>query len=181
MQLTAWLDPPGDTFTWKVDAGSIRGTGSQVTWDLNQAATGEHQATLDVVRTGQTLTVASSRSACLARGFVRPVLQAGSSCLRGGEEDRGYGLYSYVLFGEKPRDEASLARYRAVIEQYLLSMPPVLDLQGTRDPGTADQSDLPAGHQAAREGRRNSRSAFESVRLCPRPENISNPPWAIPR
>ena len=131
--LTAWLDPPGDTFTWKVDAGSIRDTGSGATWDLNQAAPGEHHATLGVTRAGQTLQC-TMKVSVLGQGLRQAGAPGGAFLLTGREEAKGYGLYSYLLFGEKPRDDVTQARYRAVTEEYLLAIGPILDLEGAGIP-----------------------------------------------
>src|SRR5439155_10381933 len=64
-----------------------------------------------------------------ANGGPRHPLETGRSFLVGEQaEEKGYGLYSYLLFGSPPSD-ATRARYLRAIEAYLEKIPSVTSLE----------------------------------------------------
>jgi hypothetical protein len=117
-------------YNWQVDAGAIKGEGAQVSWDFTNVSPGMYKAKVQVWGRDQRfdecsliVTVGLPPLALMSGGYEtgRTVL------LRDKAENKGYGLYSYLLFGAEP-DTTTRSRYlQAIIE--FLKFPDVKSLE----------------------------------------------------
>jgi len=123
--LRAWAKVSVDQkveYAWSVTAGSIAGSGHQVTWNLKGPKAGIYTAVVKVGGSGF-----SPASCSLSVAIVEPERgvevvrrDTGRGFLVKGEtkEGEGYGLYSYLLFGSPPTT-ATRERYLKTVEAYL--------------------------------------------------------------
>ena len=131
LKLQAWVLSEGKnamTYTWKVNAGNVIGTGQEVMWDLSGVELGDQRATVHAIRKGKEFS-------CTVEVRVQPSegIKGGetgfSFLLEGRTEQKGYGLYSYILLGSRPADDESAKRYLKVFEAYILRIEGVLGLE----------------------------------------------------
>ena len=127
--LQAWLPftkKEKPKFLWHVDAGTIRGEGAQVSWDFSGVSPGTYQAKVSADNDSNcrvTVTVGLPPLVLMNGGYEtgRAILLAGH------KEDKGYGLYSYLLFGAEP-DKSTEQRYLQAVIEYL-KFPDVQNLE----------------------------------------------------
>ena len=133
--LNLWVavDPPDRSYSyvWAVTRGEVIGTGSAVTWKLNNGspALGIDSASVVVRKRGRTIGRCAARIALVPPPDTRGTedLYARAFLARDSVERLGYGRYSYVLFGHPPhRNEESL--YEEVVAEYTTSMPAIEEL-----------------------------------------------------
>jgi hypothetical protein len=138
--LRAWAPaPPGRTprYEWEVPVGRLEGLGQEVRWNLEGLRPGTFAAAVRVadgphvseciVRVIVTQPPPASRG--LTPPASPPARETGRSLLLAGEsEAAGYGLYSYLLLGSPPTDEARERCLRA-IEAYWGLMPEIASLE----------------------------------------------------
>ncbi len=60
-----------------------------------------------------------------------------------GKEDPGYGLYSYFLFDQPPKDKNERQRYLKAIESFLRGLPPIAELELRAPPSELNLTLLP--------------------------------------
>ncbi len=118
-------------FAWKVSAGTIQGSGSEVVWNLKGVPSGYSKATVTITNGGTRFAECSVEVIVtepergehpMSRETTRTFLA------RNQKEEAGYGLYSYLLLGSTPTD-ASRVRYLRAIDAYLDLILPLDDLQ----------------------------------------------------
>jgi hypothetical protein len=124
----AWPDWLPSTFDWRVNVGTVRGEGRVVTWDLSGAPSGRQHATVTAIGNGRTSSC-SLEVVTLFESVKKADATGGAYLLAGRPEDVGYGLYSYLLFGEKPEDDRTRARYAAALDAYVLAEPSIRALE----------------------------------------------------
>ena len=158
--VSVWYGPPtaGLQYQWSPSLGAIlRQDDHTFIWDLKNAPVGQANADLDIKGNGATK---ASCSVALQITGDKPAETRGRGGYKaiaagGGEETiaasgfefivRGpkgftepadrYGLYSYILFGSKPKDEER-ERYLAIFNALLRLIKPLRALEG---PLSADQ------------------------------------------
>jgi hypothetical protein len=116
-------------YAWSATGGRLNGRESEASWNFAGVKPGTYTATVSVNGGGggggdHSITC-SMRVIVLKHGEGRGLFTrvTGHSVLAPGAlETRGYGLYSYILFGNPP-DEASRDRYTKTIEAYLSLIP----------------------------------------------------------
>jgi len=131
--LEVWAAPSeGEVlkYLWQVDAGTTIGGGAKVRWDFTGLSPGSYKATVQVI--GQKSTFSECRLSVTVG--LPPLTLMGGGYETGGsillpeqEEDKNYGLYSYLLLGSEP-DDMNHERYIQVIIEYL-KFPDVKNLQ----------------------------------------------------
>jgi hypothetical protein len=115
--------PAGKPFqyTWAASTGRVEGQGAEVSWDFTDVAVGAYEAKVSVSGAKGVVADCAVRVAVQARPKerLRGTRETGRSFLipKQGEE-KGYGLYSYLLLGSRPTT-ASRERYLKTIEEYL--------------------------------------------------------------
>lgn len=117
------------SFEWQVTEGAVRGSGSDVEWNLSRVGIASGELRKKVTATVKAVSAGQANSSCSVEVFIgkRPEGDK-SSTVRGGliagrryllptqTEDSGYGLYSYVLLSGKPQNEEEMARYLKTLE-----------------------------------------------------------------
>jgi hypothetical protein len=130
--LRAWATAPPPQklrYTWVVTAGAISGQGSEVRWDLKGVSAGIYKADVKVEDGTTPGSGCSTRVAVMEpeRGSV--VRESGRAfLLKGKNETTGYGLYSYLLLGSSPAEDAR-QRYLATLQAYLRMISDVAKLE----------------------------------------------------
>lgn len=107
-------------YSWSASAGRVDGQGSEVYWNFIDITDGIYEAKVRVSDGASRIgdcslrVIVQSQSQLPTRGR-----ETWRSFLVSGEpETKGYGLYSYLLFGSRPT-AASRERYLKAIEEYL--------------------------------------------------------------
>lgn len=140
-------------YDWSVSTGSVGSNSAGPRWDLKNAKPGNHVATVRVAEGNQEwvdcslqIVVESSKSNKAARekierrAFLR---ETGHSYLLPQQQERkGYGLYSYLLFGGPPNNN-SRERYLKAIEAYLTLVPSIISLEKYFAPSELNITYLP--------------------------------------
>jgi hypothetical protein len=140
VRLRAWARPPENgslKYAWEAAVGEMEVQGASARWDLRGVRPGTYAATARV-------TLPSGPSGeCIVRVVVRrdagdrglpdvpptPPRETGSALLVGGEpEPSGYGLYSYLLLGSRPGEDAH-QRVLKAIEAYWSLVPEISRLE----------------------------------------------------
>jgi hypothetical protein len=105
-------------YIWTSTVGRFVGEGSEARWDFSGVDPGFHTATVRVsVRKGGSATC--SITVRLRLGKKGPARFTGRTLLvKGHKEVKGYGLYSYLLFGSRPNEDTR-ERYSEAITAYL--------------------------------------------------------------
>jgi len=138
--LRAWAPLPAGRaprYEWEAPVGRLEGRGQEVRWNLEGLRPGTFAAAVRVadgphvseciVRVILTQGPAADRD--LKPPLPGPARETGRSLLLAGEpEAPGYGLYSYLLFGSQPTEEAR-ERYRQAIEAYWGLIPEIASLE----------------------------------------------------
>ncbi len=120
------------SFEWQVTDGVIRGSGSDVEWNLSRVGIASGELHKKVTATVKAVSAGQADASCSVDVFIgkRPEGDK-SSTSRGGliagrryllpaqMEDAGYGLYSYLLFSGKPENEEERERYLKTSEACL--------------------------------------------------------------
>lgn len=120
------------TFEWQVTDGTIRGSGSDVEWNLSRVGIASGELHKKVTATVKAVSANQADASCSVDVFIgkrpegdkpttsRGGLIAGRRYLLPSQvEDAGYGLYSYLLFSGKPENEEERARYLKTLEACL--------------------------------------------------------------
>jgi len=144
--LSAWSDEgPLRGATWTVSTGKVESKDERTVWILGQAKPGRYQATVsakDAGGTSQTCkVVVFYQTEPVFRG--NKVREAGQSLiLKGASEPAGYGLYTYLLFGE-PLDEHNTPRAKKTLEAYTSLVVPLEEMEAYFDRGELNLVALP--------------------------------------
>lgn len=133
VRLRAFVSSPaqqGLQYSWTATAGKIQGSDDRPIWRLNGVLSGRYQAKVVVSRGGRKLGECSLQLIVLEtqRSSVPSRESARSFLIKDQDEESGYGLYSYLLFGSPPT-EANRKRYLKAIEAYIKLLLPLKDLQ----------------------------------------------------
>ena len=120
----------GLKYSWFATAGKIIGRGPEVQWDFARVIPGTYKVTVQVTDS------IGRADSCSIKVIIQlpittkdPSRETGRSfLLKNKTEQKGYGLYSYLLFGSPP-DTASRERYRKAIETYLNLIPDIVSLE----------------------------------------------------
>jgi hypothetical protein len=131
MQVRVWISAASaeQRYTWTAKVGRITGQDS-ASWDLTGVKPGIYVASVKVTG-GERPVMCSLRVIVLNEGIDRAALTrvTGRQVLGpGATETPGYGLYSYLLFGNPP-DDASKERYLKAIQAYLDLIPDLTALE----------------------------------------------------
>ena len=145
--VTVWTKASSDKSTvdvkWTSSVGSIRG-GDKASWIF---PADDAQVSIEEPAKARALVKHATlgQGECEARVyFVRKVVMRGDGptqllsgktfLLSGKSEPKGYGLYSYLLFGSPPGNDTERERYLKGIEAYLQVVQPLEELERYRDP-----------------------------------------------
>lgn len=141
----------GLEYDWQVSTGQTSGEGHQVHWRLAGTEPGIYVARVRIKAPG------GQERPCEVQVIVESRLPAnGEDPVRGGAsretgwsfllpnqvESKGYGLYSYLLFGSPP-NRAMRERYLRVIEAYLTLIPHISRLERYFPPSELNITYLP--------------------------------------
>lgn len=120
------------SFEWQVTEGTVRGSGSEVEWNLSGVGIASSDLHKKVTATVKAVSAGQANASCSVDVFIGKRQEGDkSSTTRGGliagrryllpaqKEDAGYGLYSYLLFSGKPGNEEERARYLKTLEACL--------------------------------------------------------------
>jgi hypothetical protein len=133
--LSAWAnttDPGSLQYAWSIRTGRLIGSGAEVTWDLTGVIPGSYEATVAVTLPNGKEAKCSLSMLVIPKETKGP--ETGWSLLRSGiREEKGYGLYSYVLFASRPTKETN-ERYLKVLEAYVALAESVQSLEGAGIP-----------------------------------------------
>ena len=151
ISIHAWLAPSGDaaptpqTYEWTASGGQIVGA-AVATWRLD----GDPGPNSAMVRVGDPR---GASLQCSIRVIVKeqpdrdanplPRETGRSVLVRGQTEEKGYGLYSYLLLGSPP-DEDTRERYLQVLSAYWEIVPTIADLEAILPRDTLNVTYLPA-------------------------------------
>jgi hypothetical protein len=108
-------------YSWTVSSGQVEGDGAEVLWQFKDVPAGAYEAVVTIKDSGGAITSCALRVAVQAdvRGEFRGNRETGRSFLLPNRvEERGYGLYSYVLLGSRPTS-GNRERYLRTVEEYL--------------------------------------------------------------
>jgi hypothetical protein len=114
-------------YKWSVTGGKLEPSGSEALWSFDGLDTGVYSSDVSIIL-GQQVNRCSVRVVVVdtERG---PSLGTGRTFLvKGMQEQKGYGLYSYLLFGSAP-EASSRGRYLEAINAYLTTINSVDDLR----------------------------------------------------
>lgn len=161
--LQAWLTtqdgqllPQPASFLWQVTEGTVLGNGPEVQWDLSHVKIESKEWRKTV-----TATVKAGELSCVAEVVIGKQEPAGSegstAATRDGRlrsarkylfpnevEKPGFGLYSYLLFPERPRTEKEKALYMQILESCLRMMESVEEhLAIHRETGELNATHIP--------------------------------------
>lgn len=116
------------TYRWSATAGSIEGRGPEAQWSFADVKPGLYTATVQARDQDDSEKECSVRVAVIERAGERGRKMGWHLLVKGREEEQGYGLCSYVLFGSKPEGEA-LKKFIETIRAYLSLMPTIVGLE----------------------------------------------------
>jgi hypothetical protein len=108
-------------YKWTVSVGRLEGNGDQVLWTLKDATAGVHEAGVAVTVPDGVVASCGVRVAVQpeGRGEFRGNRETGRSFLLPNQvEERGFGLFSYILLGSRP-NTGNRERYLKTLEEYL--------------------------------------------------------------
>jgi hypothetical protein len=136
VRLRAWATDPGQTsgYQWSVKAGRLRAEKAPVEWDLTGVEPGRYQAMV-------TAKAPAASLSCSLEIFYQnqPVFRGpnsrepGRSLMeQGAKEPGGYGMYTYLLFGE-PANEGNTERYKKALAAYLSLATPLEQMEAYFD------------------------------------------------
>ena len=104
--LRAWTAPtvqPTDQLMWSVSSGQIRSNTSDTQWDLRGQPPNAYTATVRLRISGKVVASCDVRVVVPVGEETRdPRIAARAFLAHGQDEAKGYGLYSYLLFGSPP-------------------------------------------------------------------------------
>jgi hypothetical protein len=139
--LHAWVltrDGQSLPISWQVSDGTVRGTGAERQWDLSSIRTQPGEPYKKVTATLRAAAMDLGDAGCAVEVFIAKKEPTGGeeapTGTRGGRmtgrryllpedtELSGYGLYSYLLLGEKPQNEEKTTRYLKTLEASLQIM-----------------------------------------------------------
>jgi hypothetical protein len=138
--LRAWARSPeggAPAYAWDAAIGELEARGASARWDLRGVRPGTYAATVRVTLpsrpAGECIVRVVVRQDALDRGgpgaLPTPSRETGSALLVAGEpEAPGYGLYSYLLLGARPEEEAR-ERVLKAIEAYWGLVPEISRLE----------------------------------------------------
>lgn len=144
-RLQAWAVAPDGTliaqtvsFVWEVTEGTIQGIGPDVRWNLGTISIKDGELRNRVKVTVNAAAIGVGDASCEITVFIGPKEQGGSDdqrmrtheelrsarqyLLPTVKEEPGFGLYSYLLFPVKPKDNDQKAQYRRIVEECLRVM-----------------------------------------------------------
>ncbi len=161
--LQAWLTtqdgqllPQPASFLWQVTEGTVLGTGPEVQWELSHVKIEPKESRKTVTATAKT-----GHLSCVVEVVIEKQEPAGSegstAATRDGRlrsarkylfpnetEKPGFGLYSYLLFPERPRTEKEKALYVKTVESCLRMMESVEEhLAIHRETGELNATHIP--------------------------------------
>jgi hypothetical protein len=133
--LQAWVlthDGHSLPITWQVSDGTVQGTGAERQWDLSSIRIPPGEPHKKVMATLMAATTDLEHAGCTVEVFIarkemtgaeeapmgtRGARMTGRRYLLPDETElSGYGLYSYLLLGEKPQTEEKTKRYLKTLE-----------------------------------------------------------------
>jgi hypothetical protein len=127
----AWASTtdPQSRYTWTATGGQIGTTGSETKWDFTGVKPGSYSASVQMSNGTVNSNACSVAVIVMKHEGDRGERETGRSFLVGTEsEAKGFGLYSYLLFGSPP-DETSHQRYLKAVEAYLQLIPDITSLE----------------------------------------------------
>lgn len=116
------------TYRWSATAGQIEGRGPEAKWSFAGVRPGLYEATVRVRDQKGKEREYPVRVAVNERPGERGRRTGWHLLVKGKQEEQGYGLYSYVLFGSIPEGEG-LKRFVETIKAYLSLMPAIVGLE----------------------------------------------------
>lgn len=116
------------TYSWSANGGEIDKVGREARWHFKNVKPGTYKATVDVSEFSRKIGECSVVIIVQERTGQRGRETGWSFLVRDQQEEEGFGLYSYVLFGSPPTQD-NLARYRETINAYLKAVPHILALE----------------------------------------------------
>jgi hypothetical protein len=146
IKVNVWIPEATNSsqYAWSANGGHISGGGPEALWDFDGVQPGSYQA---IVKIGATPGGSSSCSVQVfvlerqgERGLER--VTARSLLVGNAPEEKGYGLYSYLLFAVPP-DDSSKERYTKIIEAYLSLIPDAVKLEQYLKPEEMNNTYLP--------------------------------------
>jgi hypothetical protein len=130
IKIRAWLDGHSDRlrYVWTASAGTIKGQEAEAEWDFRGVSPGIYESSVTVAVNG-------ASASCKLQVVVRERPMGGMHATAGRSllvnetsEVKGYGLYSYLLFGQPP-DDSSRDRYLGVLGAFLQEMDEIEKLE----------------------------------------------------
>lgn len=117
-------------YEWSTTSGKILGNGAKVKWEFTGVLPGTYYSMVRITESNKIIDSCKVQAIVTVPLTQRDILrETGKSFLvRGENETKGYGLYSYLLLGSPPND-TELERYRELIETYLKIIPDILQLE----------------------------------------------------
>jgi hypothetical protein len=146
------------SFAWTAATGTVRGR-DVATWAIS--GSGNSEFGKDITATLVARHPAHGAATCDARvhllesdpaltRLAQPNRQSGRAFLLPvTSEPEGYGLYSYLIFAERPRDDNERERYLKAIESYLLVIDSIAALETTVPRRQLNITMLPIRRQVA--------------------------------
>ena len=116
------------TYRWSATAGQIESKGSEATWSFAGVQPGLYEATVRVRYQKGNERGYLVRVAVNERPPERGRKSGWHLLVKGKQEEEGYGLYSYVLFGSTPEGEG-LKIFTETVKAYLSLMPAIVGLE----------------------------------------------------
>ena len=127
------------SFVWEVTEGTIQGSGQDVQWNLASVVVKAGELRNQVTATVNAVATGVGDATCEVKVFIGTkeqdsrkrthgeLLSARQYLLLNQKEEAGFGLYSYLLFRTKPKDEDQKAQYLKILEACLRLMETVED------------------------------------------------------
>lgn len=129
-------------YEWTVSRGTVDAQAAAATWDFTGVEPGTYTATVRVTgRTGE-LARCSVKIVVQARSPIRGRETGWSLLVAGREEEKGYGLYSYLLLGSPPTG-ANRERYLKTIEAFVGLIPDIVNMEKYLSRGELNVTYLP--------------------------------------
>ena len=124
------------SFEWEVKDGILKGSGSNVTWNLSGVGIEASQSGKKVTATVKARLQGQADLSCSVEVFISKKLGDTRGGLIAGRryllleqaEDPGYGLYSYLLLSSRPQNEKQRDHYLKTLEAYVQVLNSLKDL-----------------------------------------------------
>ena len=135
---------PSSQYVWSANGGRIAGSGSEALWDFEGVRPGAYQATVKIQSAPTGSSSCSVQVFVLERQGQRGLerVSGRSLLVADAPEEKGYGLYSYLLFAVPP-DDSSREQYTKLIQAYLSLIPDAAKLEQYLKPAEMNNTYLP--------------------------------------